>query len=151
MKVKFKYGIRTYSGTVDEMTYGSYRKGRVCIGRRYVIPKATEQNATLGAASKNLSDVWRSASPEFKADYKIYAGLYGTYVCKGNQVAPTGYALFTKAMYHWAQGLEPALDLANLQVEDVNTLGASISSVANCISSGHLPSVPGHENLTNSY
>ncbi len=38
MKVKFKYGIQTYSGTVDEMTFGSYRKGTLCIGRKYVIP-----------------------------------------------------------------------------------------------------------------
>ena len=33
MKVKFKYGIQTYSGTVDEMVYGSYRDGKLCIGR----------------------------------------------------------------------------------------------------------------------
>jgi hypothetical protein len=57
MKVKFKYGIRTYSGTIDEMTYGSYRKGKVCIGRQWVLPKPTEQNTEIGAVATNLSDL----------------------------------------------------------------------------------------------
>ncbi|MDP3114547.1 MAG: hypothetical protein Q8M98_07195 [Candidatus Cloacimonadaceae bacterium] len=49
MKVKFKYGIATYSGTLDEMTYGSYRSGRLCIGRRWVMPSLTVQNKTIGS------------------------------------------------------------------------------------------------------
>ena len=51
MKVKFKYGIRTFSGTVDEMTYGSFKKGKVCIGRRWVMPRLTDNNAALGSAA----------------------------------------------------------------------------------------------------
>ncbi|HPV14794.1 MAG TPA: hypothetical protein PL126_03995 [Candidatus Cloacimonadota bacterium] len=151
MKVKFKYGIRTYSGTVDEMTYGSYRKGRLCIGRQYVIPKATIQNEKMGNAAKNLALLWKSASDEFRADYKIYAGLYATYVSKANEMPPTCYALFTKAMHNWAKGEDPALDLADVQVEDITTLGAGISSIANCVNHNHLPAVPGYNNLNNSY
>ena len=151
MKVKFKYGIRTYSGTVDEMTYGSYRKGRVCIGRRYVVPKATDQNVIFGEAGANLAKVWRAASAEYRTDFKLYSALYGTYVCKGNELPPNGYALFIKAMHNWAKSEEPPVELDYLQVEDVSTLGAPISSVANCIGAGFLPSVPGQENLNNSF
>lgn len=151
MKVRFKYGIRTYSGTVDEMTYGSYRKGRLCIGRQYVVPKRTEQNDVLGSSAKNLAEVWRAASDEFKADYKIYAGLYATYVSKANELPPNAYALYVKAMHHWAAGEDPVVDLTLLQVEDMATLGTGINSIANCVSNNHLPAVPGYENLNNSY
>ena len=49
MKVKFKYGIQTYSGTIDEMVYGSYRDDKLCIGREYVYPTPErENNALLG-------------------------------------------------------------------------------------------------------
>jgi hypothetical protein len=151
MKVKFKYGIRTYSGTVDEMTYGSYRKHRLCIGRQYVLPKRTEQNDKMGSEAKNLGALWNAASDEFKADYKIYAGLYATYVSKPNEMPPNAYALFTKAMHNWAKTEEPTVNLAILQSEDITSLGTGISSVANCVSYNHLPAVPGHTNLNNSY
>jgi hypothetical protein len=33
MRVTFKYGIKTFSGTIDSMVYGAYRDGNLCIGR----------------------------------------------------------------------------------------------------------------------
>lgn len=151
MKVKFKYGIRTYSGTVDEMTYGSYRKGRVCIGRRYVIPKATAQNVTFGEGGSNLAKIWRAASADYKADFKRYAELYGQHVVKGNKLPPTSYGLFIKAMNNWAKNEQPPVELGVMQIEDVSTLGAPINTVTSCVESGFLPSVPGHADLDSNF
>ncbi|MDD4223400.1 MAG: hypothetical protein PHD87_02305, partial [Candidatus Cloacimonetes bacterium] len=68
MKVKFKYGIATYSGTIDEMVYGSYRDDKLCIGREYVYPRLTEYNAAIGGAGANLAILWASGSAEYKAN-----------------------------------------------------------------------------------
>ncbi|PKN74082.1 MAG: hypothetical protein CVU50_00460 [Candidatus Cloacimonetes bacterium HGW-Cloacimonetes-3] len=77
MKVQFKYGIKTYSGTADEMTYGSYRDGSVCIGRKYVVPSLTAQNTSLGAKLKNLADVFGDCSSGYK-DLTNLQSLYLT-------------------------------------------------------------------------
>lgn len=151
MKVRFKYGIGTYSGTIDEMTYSNYLKGKLCIARKYVKPRLTENNEAIGSASKNLAFIWKTASEEFKEDYKIYARLYATYVHKKNTLPPSSYALFIMAMYTWANSEDPVLDLAHLEVEDMSTLGANVSSIADCVNAGHLPSVPGVSSLNNSY
>ncbi|MCB5229874.1 MAG: hypothetical protein GX122_06375 [Candidatus Cloacimonetes bacterium] len=145
MKVKFKYGIRTFSGTVDEMTYSSYKDGSVCIGRRWVMPKLTEQNSTLGKISKNLAAIWEEASDEYKQDFASYAHLYGMLKSNRRKAVNSGFSLFVKAMYAWGKTEDPALDLSTLTFEDIDTLGGKVENVANCVSYGFLPSVPGWE------
>ena len=151
MKVKFKYGIGTYSGTIDEMIYSNYLKGRVCIARKYVKPRLTEANEAIGSSSKNLALLWKSATPEFREDYKIYARLYASYVHKKDTLPPTSFALFVKALYKFASSEDPTLDLAYLESEDMSTLGLAVSTVENCVNGGFLPNVPGVSNLNNSY
>ena len=43
MKVKLKYGIATYSGTIDEITFGSYKDDTLCIARKWVMPRLTDK------------------------------------------------------------------------------------------------------------
>jgi len=141
MKVKFKYGIRTYSGTVDEMTYGSYKDDEVCIGRQWVMPTLTDNNSALGSVAKNLSTLWASASAGYKADFKTYAQRYGKQISEPDKLPPTGYSLWVKAMYAWAKDEDPALDLSTLIFEDIVTLGGKVATVATCVSNEYLPSV----------
>ena len=147
MKVKFKYGIRTFSGTLDEMTYGSYKDGQLCIGRRWVQPRPTDQNAAVGSAAKNLSSIWGQASEDYKADFKTYARRYGKQACAYNMLPPTGYSLWIKAMYAWAKDEDPDLDLSSLTFEDVVTLGSKVASVSACVSNGYLPAVSPYDDL----
>ena len=147
MKVKFKYGIRTFSGTIDEMTYGSYRKGKVCIGRAWVLPKPTTQNTELGAVAANLADLWSSASSGYKADFKAYAAKNTVENTPNNKLGATGYALFLKAMYAWADDETPAVDLKTVTLEDIGTLGDKVSTVADCVVNGYLASVSDYEDM----
>ncbi len=67
MKVNLKYGIKTYSGTIDEMTYArSYRKNTICIGRKYVKPRLTDQNTLIGSKMKNLAIIYEDVSDSYK-------------------------------------------------------------------------------------
>ena len=95
MKVNFKYGIRTYSGSMDEMTYGSYRKNTICIGRKKVIPRITENNTLIGSKTKNLAAIYASISGNYKQELKQYAQLNIVNVPKGN-MPPNGFAFGLK-------------------------------------------------------
>ncbi len=150
MKVKFKYGIRTYSGTVDEMVYGSYRKNRICIGRVYVYPRLTENNKKVGTIGKNLAGIWNVGDSEFKADFKLYALRYGVEHVPGNRLPPNAYSLWVKMMWDWAK-TEENIELETLTAEDFSVSNAKISSVKACVENGFLPKVHGYDDMTNTW
>ncbi|MDD2507207.1 MAG: hypothetical protein PHQ78_07860, partial [Candidatus Cloacimonetes bacterium] len=68
MKATLKYGIASYSGTIDDITFASYKNGAVCIARKYVMPTLTDNNATMGAVTKNLSEIYGNCSEDYKSD-----------------------------------------------------------------------------------
>jgi hypothetical protein len=151
MKVKFKYGIRTYSGTIDEMVYGSYRDDKLCIGREYVYPTLTEQNTLLGNIAKNIPTLYAAASTDWKDDLKLYA----TRNCRENvpkdKVCPTAYAVFIKLMYAWQDDDPEHVDLATVTPEDIPTLGAKFDTVKDAIDNELLPEITEYADLTNSF
>ncbi len=148
MKVKFKYGIQTYSGTIDEMVYGSYRDDKLCIGREYVYPTLNANNALLGTVGSNLRDLWLSASQDYRDDFKTYAQRNATQNVPKTEWPPNSYALFIKAMYAWQDANPETVDLASVNDEDVDTLGATINTVKNCIDNGMLPAISVYDDLT---
>ncbi|MDD3144286.1 MAG: hypothetical protein PHG32_08835 [Candidatus Cloacimonetes bacterium] len=150
MKVKFKYAIRTYSGTIDEMVYGSYRDDKLCIGREYVYPRLTTNNALVGSVGSNLATLWANASAEYKADLKEYGLRNGSQNIPKTQLPPTNYALWIKLMYAWHED-NPSVDLSTLTVEDFELGGASVSTVKNAIDNGYLDPVSVYDDLTEMY
>ena len=151
MKVRFKYGIRTYSGTIDEMTYGSYRDHKLCIGREWVMPTLTEQNGILGTIGSNLRDLWFSASEDYRGNFKTYAQRHCTQNVPKTQACPNGYAMFIKACYAWQDDDPEHVDLASVNDEDVDTLGTKISTVKNCIDNDFLPAISEYDDLTGAF
>lgn len=151
MKVKFKYGIATYSGTIDQMVYGSYRGGGVCIAREYVYPRLTAQNETLATVAGNLKAVWNAASAGFKTDYQTYARRNGTENVPKTAIPGSSYALFIKMMYAWQASDPSHVDLTAISPEDMATVGAAVATVVNAIELGLLPVVSNYEDLSTSY
>ena len=147
MKVIFKYGISTYSGTIDQMVYGSYRDGKLCIGREYVYPRLTVQNETIGARGSNLSKLWSEGSADYKADLKAYAQLNGSENVRKTQLPPNSYALWIKLMHAWAED-NPSVDLSTLTGEDFGLSGGDVSTVKNAITNGYLAKVSEYDTLT---
>lgn len=149
MKVKFKYGIRAYTGTLDEMTYSSYKKDAVCIGRKWVKPKPTENCAKIGGAGQKIGAIWKETSPEFKEDMKAYAQAYGNRRSEARRISPNAYTLFVKALYNWAKNEDPVYDLSGVAYDDIAAAGGLITSVNSIVTNGFLPAVPGWEDMTN--
>ncbi len=145
MKVKFKYGIRTYSGTLDEMTYGSYRKHSLCIGRKHVKPALTVQNDIMGAITKNLHAIYLDASTGYKADLKAYAKQNGKENVKNTQMPPNSYALFIKMMYAWQEDSGGTVDLSSITLEDIQSTNAAVGTVADAIDAGYLKPVTNYD------
>jgi len=151
MKVKFKYGIRTYSGTVDEMVYGSYRGGRLCIARQWVYPRLTDNNTLLGGIGKNLAALWAEVSADYKADLKTYSQRHGTENVPKTQLVPNAYSLFIKMMYAWRDDDPEHVDLGTITGDDVDTIGANIATVKNCIDNGYLAKISVYDDLTGAF
>lgn len=148
MKVTFKYNIGTYSGTLNGMTYGSFRDGNLCIGRQWVQPMVTPQQTALGTIAKNLSLLYSEASTAWKNDLKTYAYKYGKEHVGKTELPPTAYALFMKMMYAYRDQAAPNVDLDTLAFSDLETLVAPLLTVKGAVDAGLLPAVTGTDNLT---
>ena len=147
MKVQFKYGIGTYSGTLDELTFGSYFKNRVCIARKYVVPRLTDQNSLIGSKMKNLAVIYGNVSANYKIELKQYASLHSVLTPKGKLPA-TSYALWVKMMFQFAKADPEHIDLTSLTYTDLQTVGDDIISIAAAVTNGFMENGPGVETLT---
>ena len=150
MKTKFKYGISAYSGTIDEITFASYKNGAICIARKYVVPKRTDNNAELGSVGKNLAIIYGECSAAYKSDLRTYADLYGREITGSKQIAPNSYAIFVKMFYAFATANVGNVDLKSLSYGDLATLFPEITDIAVCVDEGFLPYVSGSALLTES-
>lgn len=147
MKVLFKYGIKTYSGTVDEMTYGSFNDGGLCIGRKFVTPTLTNNNTLRGTILKNLAAIYGSLSTGYKADLKTYARKNAALV-PADKLAPTSFAIWVKMMYAFSELDEGHIDLSSITYTDLQTVGTDIESIALAVTNGYLEPVTGYDALT---
>jgi len=147
MKVKFKYGIITYSGTLDEMSYGSFRQHTLCIGRKYVKPAPTEQNAIMGAIMKNLSKIYAEADGGYIQDLGVYAVRNGKQNVPKGQLIPTRYAIFVKMMFAWQESDPEFVDLSAVTIEDIVTHEAPVISVKDAVDADLLARVMDYDEL----
>lgn len=129
------------------MTFGSYRKGKLCIGREYVVPKLTANNTLMGTVCKNLAEVYGDCSSDYKDDLKDYAGLNAVNIPK-TKMPPTSFAIFVKMLYLFSELDSEHIDLATVTHSDLQTLGGDIASVADAVENGYLADVDGAELLT---
>lgn len=148
MKVKFKYGIETYSGKIDGMVFNSCRKGHLCIGREFVYPTLTTNNTNKGAITKNLAVVYHNASSGYQADLKSYGVRNGQENVSYDQMVPSGYNLFMKMMYAWAKTDPLHIDLTAVTVADIVTMDAEVMTLERAIDAGYLAKVSSYNDLT---
>lgn len=147
MKVKFKYGIKTYSGLADEMVYGSYRDDNLCIGRVYVYPTLTENNHNKGKILTNLASVYRAAAETYITDLKRYATLNGQENVPKNQLVPSSFSMFLKMMYAWYASDPTHVDLETVTVADIVSGDADVRNISRAVEAAFLPLVSTYEDL----
>ena len=148
MKVKLKYGIATYSGTIDEITFGSYKDDTLCIARKWVMPRLTDNNFLMGDIAKNLAAIYAECSANYKADLKAYAYLYGKQKSPEDKLGPNAYSIFIKMMFAFAEANSASITLDTITFNDIQSLFSEITSVAQAVESDYLPAVTGSDLLT---
>lgn len=150
MKTKLKYGIASYSGTIDEITFASYKNGAVCIARKYVKPTLTENNSRMGDIAKNISLIYGGCSEEFKSDLRTYASIYGKEETPRNSLSPNSYGLFVKMMFNFSDINGGGVDLTSITLNDIQSLFVELTTIATAVDAGYLPKVSGYELLDSS-
>lgn len=151
MKVKFKYGIKSYSGTCDELTYANYESRSVVIGRMLAVNKTiTPQNVLVGNRSVFLGDFYNDISGSFKQDLKVYAKKMYNLKKYRKKLSGSSYTIYNKIMWAAAKDSVNPLELGSLSVDDLS-LGTfpNILTVKAAVDCGYLPKVKGYEALTN--
>ncbi|MCK9557422.1 MAG: hypothetical protein WCQ59_03250 [Candidatus Cloacimonadaceae bacterium] len=149
MKATLKYGIASYSGTIDDITFASYKNGAVCIARKYVMPTLTDNNATMGAVTKNLSEIYGNCSEDYKSDLRTYADMYNKERVTRTKLGSNSFSLFVKLMYAFAEDTGESVDLASITYSDLKTMFFDVASVASAVEAEYLPKVSGYELLVN--
>lgn len=152
MKVRFKYAVGSYAGTIDEGTFWGARSGIVGYMRKYVIPRLTDQNTTMGNIMSNLAVLWAAGSDEYKADLKTYAERYASDHPSndGFDTCRSKFAFWVKAMWAWKLDV-PSVDLSTLTVEDFEMAGTGLVTVRDMITNGYLPTITLYDDLTEAY
>lgn len=149
MKAKLKYGIAAYSGTIDEITFASYKNGAICIARKHVMPTLTENNTRMGNIAKNISNLYADCSEGYKSDLRTYADIYGKERSSRKRLNPNAYSLFIKMLYCYSTDSGENVDLESLTINDIQTLFVDISTLASAIDAGYLPKVSNYLLLDN--
>lgn len=152
MKIKFRWGIKTFSGYGDDMVYENCLNGKLCIGRDYTYPKITEKNHAIGSAAKNLTNVYKGVSPTYAQDLAIYRSRYTALKVPRNpqkrKLFAGKYTLFVKMMYNWAESDPEHVDLGSITIADIVALDANVRTICRAVEAGFLPMIPVYLDLT---
>lgn len=152
MKAKFKYGIKSYSGTLDGLNYANYAQSGVVIGR--MVPenrRITDNNVSIGQKMIKISNLYEAVSELYKEDLTAYARKMFRLKAYRKNIAGNGYGVFVKMLWAASKDSESALDLLSLSVDDLE-IGAysKIDSVKEAVENGYLPKVKDYEVFVNS-
>jgi hypothetical protein len=150
MKVKFKYGIKSFSGKMDEMVFANYENYGITIGR--MLPEdreLTENQSIMGTRMQLMGSLWNATALEFKSDMAAYAVKVSLMPERTGKVGINGFSLFVMALYGASNDPESPMSLDNLSVDDL-VLGSytQIMDVKTMVENGYLPQVDGYEEYT---
>lgn len=152
MIVKFQYGIKSYSGTLDGINYANYNERDVVVGR--MIPQNREVTAAhilMGQKMIKISNLYEATTALYKADLLAYSKqMFKLKAFKG-KLAGNGYSVFVKMIWAASKSPDNPLDIMSLTVDDLEVGSYSqIETVKAAIENGLLPKVEGYEIYENS-
>ena len=152
MKVKFKYGIKSFSGTHDEMVFANYATHDVVIGR--MLPRngeITANQVSMGNKMQNIASFFKVCSAGFKSDLDTYATKFSALPGRLGTIGVNKFSIFLKICWAASQAPTNPIDLDSLTADDIAMGSYSmIDNVAVCVNNGFLPAVEGYELLTTS-
>ncbi len=152
MKIKFRWGIKTFSGFADDMVYENCLNSKICIGRDYTYPTITVNNHQVGSIGKNLTTVYKGVSLGYAQDlakYRVRLKQLGIprNPLERKQVAGKLPLLF-KMMYNWYDTDPEHINLSAVTIADIVALDAEVRTIKRAVEAGYLPMIPVYQDLT---
>ena len=149
MRIRYKYGIQTVSGLLDGLVHMAWNKGRVGVGRVFVMPTLVEAHDIFADRKTNIAAIWAECSEDFKSDMAAYAtARIGSY-SEDEIPAYSSYAHFVRYVYAYAEANE-TIDLKTATKSDLEMDGAP-NNIADIILEGFLPKIEDCSAMNNSW
>lgn len=149
MKAKFQYGIKSFSGKVDGMSYANYASRGVVIGR--MMPenrKNTTNNVEMGNKLIKISNLYEAVTAAYKQDLELYSLKMYKLKPYRNRIAGNKFSTFVKMIWAASKDPDSPLDIMSLTTDDLEVGSYSqIETVKAAVENGYLPQVDGYEEL----
>lgn len=145
MKVNLKHRQQNYSGACDGLVYYSTRRGNQLYARRYVRPRYTAANQTLGNNTRHLETL--RPSQAYIDDLRQYISIYNARLWQDEPPLRNWHAQFVRLMYAQARAL--AIPLTSLTRDLIDDQMLPCRSVKRAVEAGFLMPVAGYERLVN--
>ena len=150
MKVKYRLGIKSYSGQTDGLVYANFASRGVVIGKMPSVGREpTEQNTIIANRSRMIAKIYQSVSSAYKQALEVYT--YKMYNLEEYQERISGnkYSTFCKLIWAAVKNSQDPLDLESLTTNG-HTLDncSQVESIKIAVGNGYLPEFLGYEELT---
>ena len=150
MKVTFKHGIASFSGTISESVFWPTFNKLASYMRKYVVPKLTENNTRMGDIAKNLASVWSEVGSGYKDEMITYCQrLTVSQADPNDPFAPryTSFAIWLKMMFLFSKLDSGHINLTTITYSDLQTVGEDILCIAVAVENDYLTDVPNADEL----
>lgn len=146
MKVEYKYGIKSYSGKLDELVFSNYKSRDVVVARVYdPSQKVTENNHKMGQAMRNIAAIYKLTPESYKDQLSAYSVLMFDLEEFSGKIAGNKMTVFFKMMWAWANAYGGVDFLLSISTDDYS-IGAyddDLGTIATAVNNGFLPVVEG--------
>jgi hypothetical protein len=143
MKPVFKHGLKGFQGTnrSEDLVYCSYNQGELIIAKKRPHRKADTNNRNFASIGKNLGNLFRTFTAEYKSDLHTYTLLLHSVAHNPHKIDVSPYMVYTKMMWTLKR-LNPDIDLSTITREDILKNGYPVRSVNEAMRSGLLWNIP---------
>ncbi len=151
MKVKFNFGIKSYSGRIDDIIFANFADKSVVLARKLPLKrKLTEQNKVIRERMKRISTLYSVISEGYKNDLTAYCREMNRLEKYKNQLNIGRFGIFTKMLWAAYKDSQNPLSLDDLSPDNL-ILGvySQINTVSTAIENGYLPRVKSSRKFLN--
>jgi|WetSurMetagenome_2_1015567.scaffolds.fasta_scaffold448000_1 hypothetical protein len=143
MKVKFRHAVKAFHGKfkAEGLVYCKYNDGALYLTRKYPHYTPSDQNHKIGNAGKNLGNLFKQFSEEYKNDLKIYSKLLVNYTDLSEKIPASYYNVYTKMMWALKRQI-PEIDLSTITKDDIMKHEYHVRTVLEAMKAGLLLKIP---------
>lgn len=147
MKVHFKYGLKGFSGNVDDAIYYYNPKSKLTLMRPYVYPKLNHNNERTTNIMANLKLI--NPSEGYRQNLRDYIMFYNDSKDYGHKPLVGWNNAWLKMMFAMQKAMPMEVDLKTINRQQIIINDLPCRMLKTAIEFGLLPPMPGYERWDN--